>query len=145
MVAAGDALSQLAQLGAVQHLAQFRLADQDDLQQFLCGRLQIGEQADLLEDLGGKVLRLIDDDDDAPAFGVRRQQPAIQGVHHLLDAVAVRLVEPEAELLADGEQELRGRHARIQYHGNVGMVRHAATGACARRWSCRCRPRPSAE
>ena len=54
---------------------------------------------------------------------MRCQQSAIEGVHHLLDAVAVRLVEPEAELLADGEQELRGRHARIQYHGNVRMVR----------------------
>ena len=107
MIAAGDALSELAQLVAIQELAQLRLADQNDLQQLVGRRLQIGEQAHLLEHVGGKILRLIDDDDDAPALGVRGEKPAIQRIHHLLDAVAVGFVEPDTELLADGEQELR--------------------------------------
>ena len=125
MIAAGDALSQLAQLGAVQELAQLRLADEDDLQQFLRRGFQIGEQADLLEHLGGQVLRLIDDDDDAPAVRVRGQQPPVQRVDHLLDAVSVGLVEPEAEFLADGEQELDRRDPRIQDHRDVRVLRHA--------------------
>jgi hypothetical protein len=37
VVAAGDALRELAQIGAVQQFAKLRLADQDDLQQLLRG------------------------------------------------------------------------------------------------------------
>ena len=61
VIAAGDALRQLAQIGAIQQLAQLRLADQDDLQQLLGRGLEIGQQPHLLEHLGGQVLRLVDD------------------------------------------------------------------------------------
>jgi len=56
VIAAGDALRQLAQILARQQLAQLRLANQDDLQQLLGFGLQVGEQPDVLEYLGGEVL-----------------------------------------------------------------------------------------
>ena len=89
VISAGDSLRQLAQIGAVQQFAKFRLPDQNDLQQLLRGGLQIGQQPDLLQHLGGQVLRLVHDHDDAPPFGVGRQQPPIERIHHLLDAVAI--------------------------------------------------------
>ena len=55
VIARGDALRQLPQLPAGEHVAQFGLADQDDLQQFLGRRLQIGQQADLFQRLVGKA------------------------------------------------------------------------------------------
>ena len=74
MITAGDALRELAQLGAVQQFAQLRLADQDDLQQLLGLGLEIGEQPHLLEHLGREVLRLVDHQHDALAVGVGLEQ-----------------------------------------------------------------------
>ena len=102
-----------------------RLTDQYDLQKLLRRGFQVGQEPDLLEDLGGQILRLIDDDYDAPSLGMRGQQAAIQRIHHLLDAVAIGLVESDAQLLADREQEFHRRYARIQDHGHVGMMRYA--------------------
>ena len=125
VISAGDALRELAQIGAVEQFAQLRLPDQNDLQQLLRGRFQIGQQPHLLQHLGGQVLRLIHDHDDAPPLGMGRQQPAIQRIDHLLDAVAIRVGNAQAQLLADGEQKLHRRHARIQDHRDIGMMRDA--------------------
>ena len=125
MVSAGDSLRQLAQLGAVEQFAKLRLSDQNDLQQLLRGGFQIGQQPDLFQHFGGQVLRLVHDHDDAPALGVGRQQPPIQRVDHLFDAVAIGVGDAEAQLLADGEQKLDRRHARIQNHRHIGVMRHA--------------------
>jgi hypothetical protein len=91
----------------------------------LRGSLEVGEQADLLEHVRGQVLRLVDDDDDAPPVAVRGEQPAVERVDHLLGAGPIRLVQAEAELLADGEQELGGGHARIENHRDIGVLRDA--------------------
>ena len=76
VISAGDPLRQLAQIGAVEQFAQLRLSDQNDLQQLLRGRLQIGQQAHLLQHLDGEILRLIHDHDDAPALGMGRSAAA---------------------------------------------------------------------
>ena len=47
-----DALRELAQVVAGEQVAQFRLADQDDLQELLRLGLEVGEQPHLLEHLG---------------------------------------------------------------------------------------------
>ncbi len=73
MIATGDALGELPQLDACQHLAQLGLTDQDDLQQLLRRSFEIREQAHLLQRFGREVLRLVDDHDDAAALGVRFQ------------------------------------------------------------------------
>ncbi len=52
------------------------------------------------------------------------EQPPIQRIDHLLDAVAIGVGNTEAELFADGEQKLDGCHPRIQYDGDVGMMRN---------------------
>jgi hypothetical protein len=50
MITGGNALIELSQARVVQHIAQLRLSHQEDLQQLVFGRLQIGQQADLLQD-----------------------------------------------------------------------------------------------
>ena len=47
-----------------------RLAEQDDLEKFLGDRLEIRQQANLLQHLDGQVLRLVDDQNGPSAAGV---------------------------------------------------------------------------
>ena len=114
MVTAGDALGELAQLGASEQLAQLRLADHDDLQQFLRVGFEVGEQAHLLEHLGGQVLRLIHHQHHALAARVCAQQVVAEDVHQVLQAAERGVRDPDAELLADGQQELRRRHLGVE-------------------------------
>ena len=123
MISAGDPLRELAQIGPVQQFPQLRLSDQNDLQQLLGGSFQVGQEADLLQHLDREILRLIHQHDDAPAFGVRIEQPSIQRVHHLLDAVAIRIGDGQAQLLADREQKFHRGDAWIQDHGDIGVMR----------------------
>ena len=74
---------------AIRSYYELGLADQDDLQQLLPGGFEIGQQANLLEDGRGQILRLVDDQDGAAALGVRLQQVMIERVGQCLDAAAV--------------------------------------------------------
>ena len=124
VIAPGNALRELPQVVAIQEIAQFRLSDQDDLQQLLGRRFEVGEEAHLFQRFRRQILRLIDDHDDPAALGVRRQEPLIQRIHHVLHAFAVGIRDRHPEFLADGLQELHGREARIENHGHVGVMRH---------------------
>src|SRR5689334_9324713 len=57
-----DALLQLTQSRFVQPLCELRLAREDQQQQLLGRRLDVREQPDLLEQLAGEALRLVDDE-----------------------------------------------------------------------------------
>ena len=124
VIAAGDALRELAQLGAVQQLAQLRLADEDDLQQLLRFGLEIGEQAHLLEHLGREVLRLVHHQHDALALGVRLEQVAAQQVDQVLEAalgVAASTWMPSSSQMAS--RNSGRRHARIEDQRDLGVLR----------------------
>jgi hypothetical protein len=84
VIAAGDALRQLAQLIAVQQLAQFRLADEDDLQQLLGVGFEVGEQAHLLEHVRREVLGLIHHQHHALAGRMGAQQVVAEDVDQVL-------------------------------------------------------------
>ena len=73
---------------------------------FCDARLQVREQAHLLERFRREVLRLVDDHDDAPALGVRFQQPLVQEVDQILDARRILVAHEDAELFADRQDEL---------------------------------------
>ena len=124
MVSAGDPLRQLTQLGAVQQFAQLRLPDQNDLQELLRRSLKIGEQPDLLQHLGGEVLRLVHDHDDAPSLRMGGQKAPVQRIDHLLDAAAIGVGNDESQFLADREQKLHRSHPRIQDHGDIRVMRN---------------------
>ena len=123
VVTARDALRQLAQVGLVEQRTQFRLADQDDLQQLGRGRLEVGEQPHLFERLGAQVLGLVHDQHHAAAARVRVEQLAPDQVHQRLGAAAPGLRHGDVQLLADRQQELRRRDPRVQDQRHVGVAR----------------------
>ena len=61
MEAGSDALSQLSHLLSCKDIQQFRLAEDDNLQQLSLVGFEVGEQAKLLEYLAVEVLRFVDD------------------------------------------------------------------------------------
>jgi hypothetical protein len=85
VVARNHPLRQLLHVGALQHVAQLRLADQHDLQQLALIGFQIRQQPQLLQHLRGQVLGLIDDEDVLMSLGMAVQQVGIEPVHVLLD------------------------------------------------------------
>ena len=62
MITHRDALAQLFQARAVQTVAQFRLAHQNNLQQLAVVGLDVGKQAHLFQQIFGQVLRLVNDE-----------------------------------------------------------------------------------
>ena len=121
MITAGDPLRQLSHVVARQLFAQLWLTDEDNLQQLLLGRLEIGEQAHLLQYFGPEVLRFIDDQDRAATQAVIVQQETVQGVGQRLYAVAL-LRQRNMQLFADRAQELDARQLRVQHDGNIGKL-----------------------
>ena len=122
MIARGDALRELAKLGTAEHVAKLRLAEQDDLQELLRRRFEIGQQAHLLERIDREVLRLVDDEHDAKALRVRIEQIRVQRVGQRLEAAAAA-GDVELELLAHRLDELDRRELRIQHQRNPRVLR----------------------
>ncbi len=115
-----------------QHRAQFRLTDHDDLQQLALVGLKVGQQTHLLENLGGKVLGLVDDQHRRPAFGVGVQQEGVDPIDQPLDALAT-LRMGDAELIANGGEQLLGGQLRVEDEGDVGFRRKLFEEAAADR------------
>ena len=117
MIAHRDALAQLAQTMAVEAVAQFRLADQHDLQQLAVVSLKVREQADLFKQVFGQILRLVNDEHGVPALFDLFQQKLIderQGVQPIQsrwptgrpNSVAMAFINSSA--LSTGIQNQRG-------------------------------------
>src|SRR5690606_4860652 len=120
VVAARDALRDLAHLRTRQEIAQLRLADQDDLQQLLRRRLEVRQEAYLLEQLGTERLRLVDDQHDAAALGVRLQEVAVQRGDQLSRRGFLRIWD--AQLLADVLEKIPRRELRIEDQRDLGLL-----------------------
>ena len=73
-----DALPELPELRLIQLLFKFGLAGEHDLQQLFSGSLQIRQQADFLEHLRRKILRLVNDQHGAFPGLITIEQPLIQ-------------------------------------------------------------------
>ena len=114
-----DALRDLPHLGPIEQLAQLRLPDQDYLQQLLLRRFEIRQQAHLLEQLGRKRLRFVDDQDDAPPLGMRLHQVRVQHVDVRFDRAVGGLRTPQ--LLHDRRKELERRELRRKDQRDIGL------------------------
>ena len=87
VVARGHALRKLSQVIARERVTELGLADQQDLQQLFGVRLEVRQQANLLQEFRIEVLGLIDDQDGAPTALVCGQQMAVQRVRESLRCV----------------------------------------------------------
>ncbi len=100
-----DALVELAQVLALEHLPELRLADQDDLQQLVLGGLQVGQQPHLFEHRRGQVLGLVDDQHRTAPLGVGVEQVPVEGVDKDLEALGLFGVG-DSQLVADAGHQL---------------------------------------
>ncbi len=116
--ARSDALIELSQVWRRKHAAQLGLANQEDLQELVLGGLEIGQQSNLLHDLRPEILRLVDDQHRPSATGMGVEQKEVQTVHQRLRGL-LGSRHIEAELVADGMQELHPGQRRIQHQRNV--------------------------
>ena len=133
MVARGNALRKLPELRRLEHLQQLRLAQQDHLQQLARVGLEIGEKADLFQDVERKILCLIDYQNDALVARVCFDEMAIDAVDELLDRILLCLGRCVSELLADRSKQFRGRYPRVDHEGDVGVVGNSFEEASAER------------
>src|SRR5262245_10501556 len=129
VITSRDPLRQLSQLHSPQHITQLRLPDQDDLQKLLRRRLQVGEQAHLLEYFRAQVLRFVHDDHYAPPLCMCAEQVSIQCIYQRLDAGSLARRHADTQLFADGEHEFCGRDARIENQGDFSVLRNLAEEA----------------
>ena len=130
VIAGGNTLRKLAQVVARQQRAQFGLPDQHDLQQFFPGGFQIGEQAHLFQGVGGKILRLVDDQHGAPAARVGFKQMRVEHVGKQLDAGGIARVV-NAQLVAQAGEEFHGGDTRVEDQGHVDVLGHLLQQAAA--------------
>ena len=132
VIAGDDPLRQLAQIRSLQHPGQFRLTQQDDLQQFALVGLQVGEQAHLLQHVDREILCLVDDQHRMSAPGVGVEQVAVEAIDEDLDAgIAGRKVN--AEFDAEARQQLLHGQLRVEYVGNVAGIGNLFEQAAAHR------------
>ena len=114
-------LGQLLQRRRGQQLAQFVLADQDDLQQLALGRLEVGQQAQLLQHVGREVLRLVDDQHAAVSGGVAAQQEDVERVEVVLHRRRARrrIRQGDVKLFADRLQQLADGQLGVEDVGHM--------------------------
>ncbi len=117
VVARGDARGELAQVVACQQRPEFGLADQHDAQQLVLVRLEVGEQAHLFQHFRRQVLRLVNDQQCAPAAGVGVEQIDVERIHQRLDRIL--FLVGDMQLVADRGDELQLALARIDDHRHV--------------------------
>ena len=97
-------LRQLAHPGMLDHGAQLRLADQDQLHQHVLVGIDVGQHPQLLEPLHRQVLRLVEDQDDAPPGGIFGKQEVLQLLEHL--HVARRRIDRNLQRVQDPLDQL---------------------------------------
>ena len=133
----------LVDLRALPHaVAQLRLAEQDDVQVLVLPVLEVGEQADLLQQRRARELRLIHDEHGAPRVTVqlRAAAPPIASTSASLPRGGLARPEPRAPAArAAAPASPSGTAAAIT---SRAASRRAGRPAPGRASSCRSRSRP---
>src|SRR5262249_14747302 len=125
-----DALIQLAELPALELLLQLGLADQDDLEQLSRGRLERGQDADLLERVHAHLLGLVEDDHHGLALGAGGEQMLAELSHQLALGSAAPL---DPEVVEDHPDELGIRQMRVEDEGALNLLRQLPQERTAQR------------
>jgi hypothetical protein len=115
-----DAVAQLAQLGLGERGIELGLAEQHDLQQLVAVRLEVGQQAPVLERVLGHDVRLVDQDHHAPSGAVEPDQMLLQLAQRHRPAL---LREAQLELVGDRVQDFVARERRRREIDRVDLGR----------------------
>ena len=132
MVTRGNPLRELPQILTLEQLPQLRLTQQNHLQQLVFGRLQVGQQAHLLQRFRAEILRLVNHDHHASAQGMLRQQVRVKRVDHPLVAVPDAVCSDPQFLANRGEQFTR-RHQGVEHQSHLAILRHLLHQTTAQR------------
>ena len=81
-----DPLAQLADLRLAQIFVQFRLPEEQYLEQLVLLRLEIRKQPDLLQGRDRHALGFLHEHDDLALLAVSLEQVGVERVHHLQSA-----------------------------------------------------------
>ena len=111
MITHRDALPQLAELVAVQAVAQFRLSHQNNLQQLAVVGFDVGNQPHLFQQILRQILRLVHDQDRFPAGQSLFQQKISEAGHRFHPVSALHF---QAEFGGDGLHQFVAAHHRVQ-------------------------------
>ena len=130
IAADADALVELAQLVELELFFELGLAHEEDLQELARGRLQVGEDPDLLERLHAHLLRLVDDHEDRLALAARGEQVLRQGGQQLALGGAPAL---HPEVVENGPNQLGVGEVRVQHERALHAVRQLAQEGPAER------------
>ncbi len=121
VVTRGDPLGELAQLRPVHEAFQLGLTEEQNLEQFVGGGFQVGQQPDLLQDLGAQVLGFVDDQHRPPSRGMGGQEVPVEPVDQDLDAGgSLRVVD--VQLVADGGHQFGAVQLGVEDQGHVDQV-----------------------
>src|SRR5207247_745746 len=90
---------------------ELRLADEQDLEQLLPGRLEVRQESDLLQGFRRQVLRLVDDEYGAEALAPPVAEEAIEGAQALGGANAVG---GQTEVPQHGLEDAVERQRRVE-------------------------------
>ena len=93
--AGGDPLGQLAKRRVQHHVAQFRLADQHQLDDLVLARVDVGQHPQLFQAFRRQVLRFVEDQHDPPSGGIFVDQEILKLLEQL--HIADRRVEGDAK------------------------------------------------
>jgi len=120
VIARGHALGELPKVAPGQELGQLGLTDQNDLKELFLRRLQIRQEANLLQHAGAQILSLVDDQHRPPAARVSVEQSLGQRVDQDFEARGPRRVRDPQLVAYRGEQLDRGEPG-IEDHRDVDV------------------------
>ena len=140
----GNALIDLPHRGVLELVAKLGLADEHELQKLLRS-LEIGEDADLLEQRRRKILRLVDDQHRIRLQRNERSQKVVQRIAELrprrgVQPSALHIVDRHhAELDEQHLQQVFARHKRVGHERAEGFAVERREHAAAERGLARTR------
>ncbi len=107
----GNALRELAQFGAAQLRAQLGLTDEQNLENQILVRIDVRQQSQLFEHLDRQVLRFVENQQGAPAFGVLAYE-----------RIDERLVFGDVGIVGRSDAERRKRPAVYRLKAAMGIA-----------------------
>ena len=113
-----DSLPDLPHVMLSQLVFELRLPAEHDLENFLLGRFEIGQQTQILENLVIEGLGIVDDHDNVPSCDQSVEEIVVQARKPIQPA---RIVEDDPQLHADEREQLIEGHPRIEQHRERGF------------------------
>jgi len=126
VVGQSDPLAKLFEVRLGDFVAKLGLADEDDLDQFFARGFEVGKHAKFFEDLVGKVLSFVNDDDDEAVLGELMNEELVEGDEHGgfvgVGRMGWGVGELDGKFVAEESDELRTVEVSVANESELGVV-----------------------